>query len=102
MQDSQPKLDLVENIDTGTIFNMLREGCSEDWVAYTQHSFIQQLADGSLPTECFQHYLIQLYLFSKHYSRAYALAVVKSEHLDDLREAAAHVDLNLIMKWRYI
>ncbi len=56
---------------------------------------MQQLADGSLAPECFQHYLVQLYLFSKHYSRAYALAVLKSEHLDDLREAAAHVDLQL-------
>ena len=30
-----------------------------------------------------------------HYSRAYALAVVKSEHLDDLRDSAAAVNLLL-------
>ena len=95
MWEHHLQLNFVENIGAGAVFNKLREECSEDWHAYTHHSFIQQLADGSLPTECFQHYLIQLYLFSKHYSRAYALAVVKSEHLDDLREAAAHVDLQL-------
>ncbi len=78
-----------------TVFSTLRDACSEDWAAYINHKFVQQLGDGSLPKKCFQHYLIQLYLFSKHYSRAYALAVFKSEHLDDLREAASHVDLQL-------
>ncbi|MCR8548945.1 TenA family protein [Salipiger sp. P9] len=73
----------------------MRERCAAEWYGYTHHPFVGQIADGSLDPESFKHYLIQLYLFSKHYSRAYALAVVKSEHLDDLREAAAHVDLQL-------
>lgn len=95
MQAGQPQLNLIKNTDQGEIFAKLREDCAKEWTAYTHHPFVEQLADGTLPAECFQHYLIQLYLFSKHYSRAYALAVVKSEHLDDLREAAAHVDLQL-------
>lgn len=85
--------DLSDNV--GQTFRILRQRCDKDWTAYTEHTFVQQLANGTLPADCFRHYLIQLYLFSKHYSRAYALAVVKSEHLDDLREAAAHVDLQL-------
>lgn len=79
----------------GKVFGVLQKECQVDWDAYIHHSFVQQLADGTLPAECFRHYLIQLYLFSKHYCRAYALAVVKSDHLEDLKEAAAHVDLQL-------
>ena len=81
--------------EQSSVFFQLKEACSADWATYVHHPFVQQLADGSLPAECFKHYMIQLYLFSKHYSRAYALAVLKSEQLDDLREAAAHVDLQL-------
>lgn len=77
------------------VINRLQECCAAEWHGYTHHKFVCQIADGSLDPESFKHYLIQLYLFSKHYCRAYALAVVKSEHLDDLREAAAHVDLQL-------
>ena len=95
MQTKISRLKETHSAESVSIFERLRKHCSDDWLAYTHHPFIKQLADGSLPTKYFQHYLVQLYLFSKHYSRAYALAVVKSEHLDDLREAAAHVDLQL-------
>ena len=81
--------------DPFRIVNRLRDCCAAEWHAYTHHEFVGRIADGSLDPENFKRYLIQLYLFSKHYSRAYALAVVKSDHLDDLREAAAHVDLQL-------
>lgn len=79
----------------GEIFDKLREFCKPEWQRYIHHSFIQQLADGTLPAECFRKYLIQLYLFSKNYSRAYAMAVVKSDHLDDLKEATVHLDMQL-------
>ena len=95
MQSHFSRIKDKPDTDTDTIFGQLREHCVTEWSTYIHHPFINQLADGSLPAKCFQHYLVQLYLFSKHYSRAYALAVVKSEHLDDLREAAAHVDLQL-------
>jgi thiaminase/transcriptional activator TenA len=77
------------------LFARLKADCAEDWAAYTGHAFVAQLADGSLPAACFRHYLVQDYLFLLHYARAFALAVVKSEELDDLRESAALVDLLL-------
>lgn len=73
----------------------LKEASPEDWRDYTHHAFVRQLADGTLPEACFRHYLAQDYLFLLNYARAYALAVVKAEQLDDLREAAALVDLLL-------
>lgn len=95
MHSPEPEHNRGEAYFDGTVFGVLRSECKTDWEAYIHHPFVRQLADGSLSAECFRHYLIQLYLFSKHYCRAYALAVVKSDHLDDLKEAAAYVDLQL-------
>jgi thiaminase len=33
------------------------------WKKYTEHEFVQKLADGTLPEEQFKLYLIQDYLF---------------------------------------
>lgn len=35
----------------------------EAWQAYTEHKFVQLLADGSLQLENFEHYLKQDYIF---------------------------------------
>ena len=75
-----------------TLFRALKTSCQADWDAFVGHSFVRQLADGSLPKDCFRHYLTQDYIFLIHFSRAWALAVYKSEHLDDLRQAAKVVD----------
>lgn len=95
MHEFQSNLRSTDEAITGKVFGILSKECQTDWNAYIYHPFVQQMADGTLPAECFRHYLIQLYLFSKHYCRAYALAVFKSDHLDDLKEAAAHLDLHL-------
>lgn len=77
------------------IFDALTAEAPAEWSAYTRHAFVRQLADGSLPEACFLHYLKQDYVFLLNYARAYALAVVKSQHLDDLRQNASAVDLLL-------
>ena len=69
------------------LFARLKASCPDDWRAYTTHPFVEQLGDGSLPLESFKHYLGQDYIFLTHFARAYALAVFKSEHLDDMRQA---------------
>lgn len=74
---------------TGTLFDRLRAGCAEDWRSYVAHDFVAQLAHGTLPEAAFRHYLIQDYLFLIHFARAYALAVYKSDTLDDMRSSAA-------------
>ncbi|SMF41071.1 thiaminase (transcriptional activator TenA) [Tistlia consotensis] len=79
----------------GGLFGALTAACGADWRAYVGHPFVRGLADGSLPERCFRHYLAQDYLFLLHYSRAWSLAVVKSDRLDDLRQSAALVDLLL-------
>lgn len=51
------------------------------WQQYIEHEFVQQLAKGTLPKTCFQHYLKQDYLYLFHYSRAFALGVYKAKNL---------------------
>ena len=70
----------------GGLLAALRVECS-DWLTYVDHDFVRGLADGSLPEECFRHYLVQDYLFLIHFARAYALAGYKGETLDDIANA---------------
>ena len=74
------------------IFALLKGENQADWEAYVDHEFVRRLGDGSLPEACFRHYLVQDYLFLMHFSRAYALAVYKSDNLSDMRKAAATMD----------
>jgi len=76
----------------GTLFARLRDACRDDWRAFVDHEFVRRLGDGSLSENSFRHYLAQDYLFLIHFSRAYGLAVFKSEELDDMRQAAATLD----------
>ena len=74
---------------TNSLFDRLKENCAKDWVNYTGHDFVRRLGEGTLPKSAFQHYLTQDYLFLVQFARAYALAVYKSDTLDDMRQAAA-------------
>ncbi|MEP1766789.1 MAG: thiaminase II [Sulfitobacter sp.] len=76
----------------GTTFALWRAGCPEAWDAYTQHAFVEGLGDGSLPRAAFVHYLIQDYVFLVHFARAWSLAVVKAETLEEMKVCAGTVD----------
>jgi len=69
----------------------LINACREDWHAYTQHAFVQQLAQGTLAQPSYLHYLKQDFLFLKQYARAYALAIYKARTLADMRKALPSV-----------
>lgn len=75
----------------GTAFETWR-GASPEWDAYTRHTFVSGLGNGSLPREAFLHYLRQDYVFLIHFSRAWALAVVKAGTLAEMKQAAGTVD----------
>lgn len=67
------------------LFNRLKADCICDWKTYAEHEFVEQMGDGTLKKECFQHYLVQDYLFLIQFARAYALAIYKSRNLTEMR-----------------
>jgi thiaminase/transcriptional activator TenA len=75
----------------GRAFDLMREAAGRDWEAYVAHRFVEGLGDGKLPRAAFLHYLRQDYVFLVHFSRAWALAVVKAGDLDEMRQCAATV-----------
>ena len=74
-----------------SLYFKLKSASSQDWHDYCHHEFVQGLQDGSLPLDCFKHYLQQDYLFLIHFARAYALAVYKSDNISDMRAASGSV-----------
>ncbi len=81
-----------------SLFNRLVEANAADWRAYTEHAFVEGLAEGTLPTPAFRHYLVQDYLFLIQFARAYALAVYKARTLAEMRAAAKGVSAILDME----
>lgn len=88
MLTPRPPLD-ASLAPAGSLVAALVGAGADDWEAYVGHAFVRRLGDGSLPHTCFRTYLVQDYLFLRHFSRAYALAVYKSEDLADMRQGAA-------------
>lgn len=88
-----------------SLFSRLKQTCTDDWQAYTTHTFIRQLGAGTLPERAFRHYLIQDYLFLVQFARAWALAAFKSDDLEDIRNAAASlsaiVDIEMGLHVKY-
>lgn len=76
----------------GDTFALWRAGSGSDWQAYTHHPFVTGLADGTLPRAAFVHYLIQDYVFLVHFARAWSLAVVKADTLDEMKTCASTVN----------
>jgi thiaminase/transcriptional activator TenA len=76
----------------GQTFQSWRAGAGTTWTDYTHHAFVEGLRTGDLPRESFLHYLVQDYVFLVHFSRAWSLAVVKAETLDEMKVCAGTVD----------
>ena len=74
----------------GQAFTQWRQA-APDWDAYTRHPFVEGMRRGDLPRAAFLNYLVQDYLFLIHFTRAWALAVVKAGDLDEMRACSATV-----------
>jgi thiaminase/transcriptional activator TenA len=83
---------MADHPDYGRAYKLWRQASGEAWDLYARHAFVEGLKDGTLPKKAFLHYLIQDYVFLIHFSRAWALAVVKSESLEELKIASGTVN----------
>lgn len=70
-----------------SIIQRLTEKAGQYWLDYIDHDFVKQLANGTLPKHCFQHYLKQDYRFLFQYSRAISLGIFKAERFEDIHFA---------------
>nr|XP_019011800.1 phosphomethylpyrimidine kinase [Kwoniella pini CBS 10737]OCF50581.1 phosphomethylpyrimidine kinase [Kwoniella pini CBS 10737] len=64
------------------------------WNSYVKHPFVVQLGNGTLPRECFEHYIKQDYHYLKHYARAHALGAYKANSFIDIKaftDIAGHI-----------
>lgn len=77
--------------DYGRCFAAWRANCAGTWQDYTHHPFVEGLREGTLPRAAFLAYLVQDYRFLIHFSRAWALGVVKAATLDEMRACSATV-----------
>ena len=81
------------------LFARLVTASAEPWRSYTRHDFVALLASGELPEPCFRRYLAQDYLFLIHFTRAWGLAIYKSDTLAEMRRAqhlvAATLDIEI-------
>ncbi|GAA6191363.1 thiaminase II [Phaeobacter sp. NW0010-22] len=76
----------------GRAFGLMRAAAGDVWRDYTRHAFVEGMKDGTLPRESFLHYLRQDYVFLIHFSRAWALGVVKAETHEEMLAASATVN----------
>ncbi|OKL42950.1 thiaminase II [Pseudovibrio exalbescens] len=67
------------------LFDRLKDAAAGSWRDYTHHEFVEKMAAGTLPHDAFRRYLLQDYLFLIDFSRAYALAIYKSQTLGQMR-----------------
>ncbi|WVQ68615.1 phosphomethylpyrimidine kinase [Kwoniella botswanensis] len=64
------------------------------WKSYVKHPFVVQLGKGTLPKECFEHYIKQDYHYLRHYARAHALGAYKANTFEDIKaftDIAGHI-----------
>mgnify|MGYP000576288901 FL=1 len=76
----------------GEVFYNLRESNLSNWLLYTKHEFVQKLANDSLHVNFFLNYLKQDYLFLIQFSKAWSLAILKSDNLEEMKIAASTVN----------
>jgi thiaminase/transcriptional activator TenA len=90
--NTDPHADSPGPIQAGSLAAELRRACAQDWDAYVRHPFVRQLAAGQLPASSYKHFLIQDYLFLRHFARAWALVAYKAFDLQEMRAASATMD----------
>ena len=76
----------------GNVFKLLKEKNKDNWILYTNQDFLKKLSAGTLKEEKFLNYLIQDYLFLIQFSKAWSLAILKSDNLEEMKIAASTVN----------
>ena len=79
------------SIETGSVCERLRVESGAIWDGLHRHSFIRELAAGTLPLEKFRFFVEQNLMYLPEYARAMALGAAKADGLDTMKLFAADV-----------
>ncbi|NLK67149.1 MAG: hypothetical protein GX282_06720 [Campylobacteraceae bacterium] len=66
-----------------TLQNLI-ETNQDVWQEFIYHDFVKNLSNSKLKPEAFEHFLIQNYLFLRHFTRLFALGMYKSRNYADM------------------
>jgi thiaminase/transcriptional activator TenA len=69
----------------------LRQEADACWQASFRHPFVTGIADGTLPLDCFRHYVLNDAYYLSQFARVQALGAAKSPDLYTAGRMAAHV-----------
>lgn len=75
------------------MLNTFIQHAQPHWKHYIEHEFVKGLAEGTLPADCFRHYLKQDYLYLFHYSRAFALGIFKAKNFAEMETPRKTLDI---------
>ena len=76
----------------GNVFLLLKKKYLHEWKLYTEHTFVKKLSNNKLLERKFLNYLIQDYLFLIQFSKAWSLAIIKSDNLEEMKICANTVN----------
>ena len=65
------------------------------WESYYEHPFVKGIADGTLPVEKFQFYMIQDHKYLMQYAKVFALGVIRSAEESDMRTFSSLITATL-------
>ena len=84
----------------GKAFLDLKESIKPEWNKFINHDFVMRISDGTLSLDNFIFYLKQDFIFLSNFSRAWALAVTKSDDWNEMSLASSTVQalVNFEMK----
>ena len=74
------------------VFLLLKKKYLHEWKLYTNHTFVKKLSNNKLLEKKFLNYLIQDYLFLIQFSKAWSLAIIKSDNLEEMKICANTVN----------
>ncbi|ALS23344.1 MULTISPECIES: thiaminase II [Paenibacillus] len=68
----------------------LRQAADASWQASFEHPFIRGIGDGTLPLDCFRHYVLNDAYYLSQFARIQALGAAKANDLYTVNRMAVH------------
>lgn len=74
-----------------TVSDRILKGSQNIWEEFYSHPFVTGIADGTLPVEKFQFFMIQDYLYLRDYARVFSVGVAKAKDPELMRVFSGYV-----------